>query len=68
MQIGQDRAGFYGYDWLENLFGSNIHSGNEIRPEWQQWATGERVPLVPSGYLGPPRVSVRRRSPILATH
>jgi hypothetical protein len=54
MQIGQDRAGFYSYDWLENLFGSDIHNGNEIRPEWQQRATGERVPLVPPGFLGSP--------------
>ncbi|MCC6179241.1 MAG: hypothetical protein IT305_28370 [Chloroflexi bacterium] len=45
LQIGQDRAGFYSYTWLENLTGANIHNGDEIRPEWQQRALGDRVPM-----------------------
>jgi hypothetical protein len=28
VQIGQDRGGMYGYDWLENLFGLRIHTAN----------------------------------------
>lgn len=54
IQVGQDRGGFYSYDWLENLFGTNIHTTNVIRPEWQTRATGEKVPLMPSGFLGSP--------------
>ena len=26
LQIGQDRAGYYSYSWLENLFGAEIHN------------------------------------------
>ena len=50
-QMGQDRAGMYSYDILENLIGLNIHSSREIRPEWQI-AVSDRVVLVPKGWLG----------------
>ena len=50
-QIGQDRAGMYSYDFLENLIGLNINSSREIRPEWQL-TVGDRVVLVPKGWLG----------------
>lgn len=33
-QVGADRAGFYSYQWLENLVGCDLHNANEIRPEW----------------------------------
>jgi hypothetical protein len=45
MQIGQDRAGFYSNDWLENLFGGDIHNAAELRPEWQDRAVGDRIPM-----------------------
>ncbi len=35
VQVGQDRAGFYTYTWLENLTGCEFHNANEIHPEWQ---------------------------------
>ena len=34
LQIGQERAGFYSNDWLENLTFADIHNTNAIRPEW----------------------------------
>src|SRR5512142_2968459 len=43
VQIGQDRAGFYSYTWLENLLGVDIHNTNEIRPEGQHVAAGGRA-------------------------
>lgn len=52
LQIGQDRAGFYSNDWLENLIGDDVHNANTIRPEWQQRQIGDVVPLVPRNYLG----------------
>jgi hypothetical protein len=52
LQIGQDRAGFYSNDWLENLFGGDIHNADEIRPEWQSRAIGDKVPMAPREYLG----------------
>ena len=29
-QLGQNRGGFYTYDWLENLVGCDIHTSNVI--------------------------------------
>jgi hypothetical protein len=52
VQIGQGRAGFYSYTWLENLVGADIHNANEIHPEWQQLAAGDGWRLVPADYLG----------------
>jgi hypothetical protein len=52
VQIGQDRAGFYTYTWLENLVGADIHNVNEIHPEWQTLAVGEMWRVVPPDYLG----------------
>ena len=43
MQIGQDRAGFYSNDYLENLTGANIHNADGIRPEWQVRAVGDKI-------------------------
>jgi hypothetical protein len=52
VQIGQDRGGFYSYDWLENLFGADIHSADRVRAEWQQMRAGDVVRAIPPGYLG----------------
>jgi hypothetical protein len=60
-QIGQDRAGFYSYEWLENLAGCRMRNADRIHPEWQQRAVGETVLLHPASGLKllrfePPRV------------
>ena len=52
VQIGQDRAGFYSNTWLENLTGADIHNASETRPEWQQRALGDAVPMAPRDILG----------------
>jgi hypothetical protein len=52
MQLGQDRAGFYSYDWLERAFGVDVRNVTEIRPEWQHRATGDRVRATQPDYLG----------------
>jgi hypothetical protein len=52
VQLGQDRAGFYSYDWLERLFFADVHNVYEIRPEWQRRAAGDFVRAAPPGYLG----------------
>jgi hypothetical protein len=46
-QIGQDRGGFYSYQWLENLAGCELRNADRIHPEWQQRELGEEVPLHP---------------------
>jgi len=47
VQIGQDRGGFYSYDWLENLAGCELRSAEEIHDEWQTRNTGDTLPLGP---------------------
>ena len=46
-QLGQGRGGFYTYDRLENLVGCDIHSAEDIVPEWQQIEVGHEVALAP---------------------
>jgi hypothetical protein len=43
VQMGPGRAGAYTYDWIENLFGLNMHSADRIHPEWQGLQVGEVV-------------------------
>jgi hypothetical protein len=50
-QIGQDRGGFYSYEWLENLAGCELHNADRIHPEWQHRDVGEIVPLHPANGL-----------------
>jgi hypothetical protein len=33
-QIGAGRAGFYSYEWLENLVGCKIRNAETVHPEW----------------------------------
>lgn len=46
-QIGQNRAGFYSYAWLENAVGCDMHNADRIVPEWQNIAVGDKVWLHP---------------------
>ncbi|HMA53215.1 MAG TPA: hypothetical protein VKT17_02070 [Acidobacteriota bacterium] len=51
VQIGQDRAGFYSYTWLENLVLADIHNTYEIRPEWQGREAKDLIRSVKPGFL-----------------
>jgi hypothetical protein len=42
VQIGYRRAGWYGYDWIDN---DGIRSAEQILPEWQHLKTGGTVPI-----------------------
>jgi hypothetical protein len=46
VQIGQDRGGFYSYEWLENLAGCDIHNADRIHPEWQDVTAGDPLAIV----------------------
>lgn len=48
VQVGQDRAGFYSYQFLENLMGCGIHNATAIQPEWQSVAVGDALKLHPT--------------------
>lgn len=49
VQIGYDKAGFYTYDWGEQLAGDPVHNATAIRPEWQRLAVGDAVRPYPVG-------------------
>ncbi len=40
-QIGFGRAGWYSYDWIDNL---GRRSARRIHPEWQEVESGDRIP------------------------
>ena len=37
IQMGPGRGGVYTYDWIENLFGLDMHSADEIVPNGSPW-------------------------------
>jgi hypothetical protein len=46
VQMGYGRAGFYGYDLIENLGSERgLHSAESILPELQQLAVGDEMPI-----------------------
>jgi hypothetical protein len=50
IQMGQEKAGLYSYEWMENLIGCDIHNTYEIKPEWQNTQVNDTVRLGPKGY------------------
>jgi len=42
-QLGQRRAGFYAFDWLERLFGFHIYNTYKVIDEWQKMYVGEYI-------------------------
>jgi hypothetical protein len=47
VQMGQDRAGLYSYDWLESLLGLQFHNADRIEPQWQQLDVGDQIRAAP---------------------
>jgi hypothetical protein len=43
VQVGEDRAGFYSYTCLENLFLADMHNADRLNPEWQSRQVGDTV-------------------------
>lgn len=50
-RIGQGRGGFYSYDWLENLFGDDVHNRRELFPA-APLAVGDTIRLTQETYPG----------------
>jgi hypothetical protein len=59
VQMGSGRGGAYTYDWIENLFGLNMHSADEILPRYQHIAVGDELPMGP----GRPGMTVKVLDP-----
>jgi hypothetical protein len=47
VQMGPGRGGAYTYDWIENLLGLDMHSADEVLPQFQDLAVGDVLPLNP---------------------
>lgn len=47
VQLGQGRAGFYTYTWLENLVGCDMTNADVVNPAWQDLRVGDEVRLHP---------------------
>lgn len=57
VQMGQDKAGFYSFDWAETLFTDPMRNASTIHPEWQQLEVGDLVhPFPPERGLASWRV------------
>ncbi|HET9897575.1 MAG TPA: hypothetical protein VFQ44_21795 [Streptosporangiaceae bacterium] len=44
VQMGSGRAGRYSYDWIENLFGLDMHSADVLLPQFQDLSPGDKFP------------------------
>lgn len=51
-QLGQDRGGFYSYDWLERAVGDRVHNADSLVPAWQERSVGDLVRAAQPDYLG----------------
>ncbi len=55
LQLGQGKAGFYSYEFIENrLLGCDIHNSSHIVTEWQNPQIGDPVRMYPAEKQGPP--------------
>jgi hypothetical protein len=52
VQLGQDRGGFYSYDWLERAVGDRIHNADRIHAEWQTRNVGDTILATQRDYFG----------------
>lgn len=59
VQMGSGRGGVYTYDWIENLLGLNMHSVDEIVPQFQDRKVGDVEQLGSKG----PRLRVEILDP-----
>jgi hypothetical protein len=59
-QLGQNRGGFYTYDWLESAAGVEIRNVDTIVPELQIRAVGDTVNLAPEVALSVVGLEERR--------
>lgn len=50
-QIGQDRAGFYSYELLEDLVGCEMPNVRHLDPALQRWSVGSKLWMYPADEL-----------------
>lgn len=52
LQLGQDRGGFYSYEFLENLVGTDMKYVDTLNPRLQRWKLGDKLWMYPPDKLG----------------
>jgi hypothetical protein len=60
VQLGQDKAGFYSYAWLENLAGAGVTNADHVDPVWQGTREGDLLWLHPRIALDVQRLDPQR--------
>jgi hypothetical protein len=50
-QLGQNRGGFYSYELLEDLAGSEMTNLSSLHPELQRWKIGDKLWMYPPSKL-----------------
>ena len=43
VQIGEDQAGFYSYDWLERLVRTDMRNADQVNEAWQHREVGDTI-------------------------
>lgn len=61
LQLGQDRGGFYSYELLENLVGTNMRNVDALDPALQHWSVGDKLWMYPPDKLGGAGFAVLQR-------
>ncbi|MEO9110454.1 MAG: SRPBCC family protein, partial [Jatrophihabitantaceae bacterium] len=56
VQIGENRAGVYGYEKLEDLLGIDVPHTDCIKPLWQRLTEGDEVDLPGRNWFGSPDI------------
>ena len=51
-QLGQDRAGFYSFELLENIVGCEMPTSDSLHPELQGWKIGDKLWMYPPHKAG----------------
>ena len=62
-QLGQDRAGFYSFKHLENLFGSQMPDVRTLDPTLQQWTVGAPLRMFPETGAGDMAATLKELEP-----
>ncbi|MDB4991186.1 MAG: hypothetical protein JWN04_6364 [Myxococcaceae bacterium] len=52
LQLGQDRGGFFSYELLENLVGTNMNNIDRLLPDLRPWKVGDKLWMYPADKLG----------------
>jgi hypothetical protein len=61
LQLGQDRGGFYSYEFLEDLVGTQMTNVDHLDPALQAWKVGDKLWMYPPHKLGGAGHAVLRR-------